>query len=95
MYSSGTVNATNCTFMYRDRAIKIYSEGANTFTLNINGGQFVATGDYSVNKALINVDSSFFAKATVNVTGVTVDSKLADAKLHNAEGNAKVTVNWQ
>lgn len=95
MYSSGTVNATNCTFMYRDRAIKIYSEGANTFTLNINGGQFVATGDYSVKKALINVDSSFFAKATINVTGVTVDSKLADAKLHNAEGNAKVTVDWQ
>ena len=92
MYSSGTVNATNCTFMYRDRAIKIYSEGPNTFVLNINGGKFVATSDYSVNKALINVDSTYFTSATINVTGVTIDEKLASASLHNAEENPKVTV---
>lgn len=92
MYCSGTVNATECTFMYRDRAIKIYSEGANTFTLNINGGQFVATDDYSVNKPLINVDSTYFANATINVNGVTIDSKLATAALYNTASKTTVTV---
>ncbi len=92
MYGSGTVNATDCTFMYRDRAIKIYSEGANTYTLNITGGQFVATDDYIVDKALINVDSTYFASANITVKNITIDEKLASASLHNAEGNSKVTV---
>lgn len=92
MYSSGTVNATNCTFMYGDRAIKIYSEGTATFELNIEGGKFVATDNYTVNKPLINVDSTFFTSATINIKGIEIDSKLADVALHNAEGNAKVTV---
>ena len=92
LYGGGTVNANGCTFMYRDRAVKIYSEGANNYVLNITGGKFLATSDYTVNKALINVDSTYFASAVINVDGVEIDTKLAGAALHNAEGNAKVTV---
>jgi hypothetical protein len=94
LYSAGTVNATDCTFMYRDRAIKIYSEGAAEFELNITGGKFVATEDYSINKALINVDSTYLSSAKVTVTGVQIDAKLATANKHNATGNAKVDISW-
>ena len=94
LYSSGIVNADNCTFMYGDRAVKIYSEGPAEFELNINGGSFVATNDYKINKSLINIDSTNFNNAKINVNGVTIDSKLAAAAKHNAEGNAKVTISW-
>ena len=94
LYDAGVVNATDCTFMYGDRAIKIYSEGPAEYELNIKGGQVVATNDYKVNKSIINVDSTYFTSAKINVEGLTIDSKLASAQLHNAAGNAKVTVNW-
>ncbi len=94
LYDTGVVNANDCTFMYGDRAIKIYSEGPAEYELNIKGGQVVATEDYNVNKSIINVDSSAFKSAKINVEGLTIDSKLAGVQKHNAEGNAKVTVNW-
>ena len=94
LYASGVVNATNCTFMYGDRAIKIYSEGPADYELNINGGQIVATEDYKLNKALINVDSTYLNSAKITVNGLTIDAKLATVPLHNASGNSKVTVAW-
>ena len=86
------VNATNCTFMYGDRAIKIYSDGPATFELNIEDCNFVATSNYTVNKPLINVDSTHFASATITIAGVKIDPNLETVPVHNANGNAKVTV---
>ena len=94
LYDSGAVNAEDCIFMYGDRAIKIYSEGAATYELNIKGGAFKATDNYTLNKALINVDSTYFASAKITVEGVEIDEKLAGVKLHNAAGDSKVTVSW-
>ncbi len=92
LYTSGVVNAADCTFMYGDRAIKLFSEGVSNFELNINGGAFVATEGYTINKALINFDGASTAKITVN--GVSIDEKLAGANLHNAAGNDNVIINW-
>ena len=94
LYDSGVVNATDCTFMYGDRAIKIYSEGPAEYELNIKGGKVVATNDYKINKAIINVDSSAFKSAKISVDGLSIDEKLASVQKHNAEGDAKVAVLW-
>ena len=79
--------------MYRDRALKVYSEGAGDFELNINDCSFVATEDYSVNKALINIDATYLTSCVVNINNITVDEKLAAVKLYSCNNLKKVTIN--
>jgi hypothetical protein len=79
--------------MYRDRAIKVYSEGAGNFELNITDCSFVATEDYSINKALINIDDTYFTSCVVNIKNVSIDEKLASAKLYSYNNASKVTIN--
>ena len=92
-YSAGTINLNKCTFMYRDRAIKVYSEGAGNFEVNITDCSFVATEDYSINKALINIDDTYFTSCVVNIKNISIDEKLASAKLYSYNNASKVTIN--
>ena len=92
LYGEGTVNATNCTFMYGDRAIKIYSEGSKDYVLNIDDCKFVATEDYKLNKVLINIDSTYINSVKLNIGTIEVDEKLSSLAIHNGEGDSKVTV---
>ena len=87
------MNISGSTFNYDDRAIKIYNEGGvQNVTLNVKDSTFKAAEGATVNKALINVDTSYMTSVSLNLENITVADELAGVKLHNAEGNSKVTV---
>lgn len=92
-YAGGTINLTDCTFYYRDRALKIYSEGPADFELNLINPTFVATEDYILNKALINIDTTYLTTCVVNIENINIDEKLASLKVCSYSDASKVTVN--
>lgn len=92
-YTGGTINLTDCTFYYRDRALKIYSEGPANFELNLINPTFVATEDYILNKALINIDTTYLTTCVVNIENINIDEKLASLKVCSYSDASKVTVN--
>ena len=92
-YTGGVFNFDDCTFLYRDRGLKVYNEGKQTYELNLTNCAFVATEDYKVNKALINVDDTYIESCVINLENVTIDEKLSTAKVCSYSSASKVTVN--
>ena len=90
MYSACKLTATECTFVYGDRAIKAYSEGFNQYELILDGCKFVVDEGYSLNKALINVSNG---KLKLTVKNNYVDEALNTLDLYKTEGGATVTTN--
>lgn len=93
VYGSTTVNVSDSTFYYGDRSIKIYNEGGSqNIEFNISDCDFKAAEGATVNKALINVDTTFMTSVKLNIENITVDAALSGVKTHNCANNAKVTV---
>ena len=96
-YGTQTANITDCTFNYSNRAIKVYNEGGTKdLVMNVTGCTFKADesfdANYDDNKSLISIDPTFVTSVKLTVKDITIDDALNGIDLHNAEGNAKITV---
>ena len=89
VYGSKQVDVTGSTFYYQDRAIKVYNEGGvKDVVLNVSDSKFFAANGASVNKALVNVDSSYMNSVELNISNITVDSALSGVQTYSG---SKVT----
>ncbi len=87
-YDGDTITVEDCTFVYGNRAIKIYSEGPRNVTVTINGANFVATDTSVASKAMIEIDDTFLTSVKVDVKNIIIDSRIAAQGVYRIDDGA-------
>ncbi len=89
-YGTSEVNITNCIFnTTASKAVKLFSEGAQSATLNITGCEF--NGSF-FDKAAVEIDSAATTGYIVNINNCTTNEYYTDLWSDKAD-NSVVTVN--